>query len=99
MKPMGRFPQSLEPLQFDDQLAVVLPSVEHRNRSGSGLDTFLHVLTILQLSLADPAGERRNGLFIPWSKVGGEKALHDRALYEEMPLRPRSHVPGIPARI
>jgi len=59
----------------------------------------LHVLTLLELSLADPTGERRNRLFIPWSKVGGEEALHDCALYEEMTLRPRSLVPGIPARI
>ena len=54
---------------------------------GGGFDTFLHVLAIPKLAGTDPASERRNGLFIPWSKIGGEKALHDCALHKAASCR------------
>lgn len=82
---------------IDDQLAAVLAGVEHRDRCRCRLDALLHVLAVAKLAGTDPASQRSNGLFVPRGKIGGEEALHDRALHEQMPFRPRPLIPRIPA--
>lgn len=56
-----------------------------------------NILAIFEPSLANPAGKRAYGFFIPWRKVGRQKALHDRAVDEEMPLGARPLIPRLPA--